>query len=327
MSALRTFHDRGVIARYREFLPVTDATPFISLNEGSTPLIHSPRLSERVGRGCKVLVKYEGLNPTGSFKDRGMTMAISKAVEEGAKAVICASTGNTSAAAAAYAARAGIDCVVILPAGKIATGKMAQVFMYGAKVVAIEGNFDDALRLVREIGETENIAIINPYRIEGQKTASFEIIDTLGDAPELHILPVGNAGNITAYWQGYREFHTLKKATRLPKMIGFQAAGSAPIFYNKVIAAPETVATAIRIGNPASWQQASAAVKDSLRAKMAREQRGHLRRTRQRRFHRGPPQMPGCGTVRDLPASANRRWQHHRLHRHRPRFERSGCRT
>jgi threonine synthase len=260
------FHDRGVIARYREYLPVTDATPFISLNEGSTPLIHSPRLSESVGRGCKVFIKYEGLNPTGSFKDRGMTMAISKAVEEGAKAVICASTGNTSAAAAAYAARAGIDCVVILPAGKIATGKMAQVFMYGAKVIAIDGNFDDALRLVREIGESENIAIvnsINPYRIEGQKTASFEIIDTLGDAPDIHILPVGNAGNITAYWQGYVEFHALKKSTQLPKMIGFQAAGSAPIFYNKVIDAPETVATAIRIGNPASWQQASAAVRDS----------------------------------------------------------------
>ena len=259
-------HDRGVIARYRNFLPVSDATPVISLNEGSTPLIHSPRLGERVGRGCTVYVKYEGLNPTGSFKDRGMTMALSKAVEDGAKAVICASTGNTSASAAAYAARAGIKCVVLLPAGKIAVGKMAQGFMYGAKVVSIEGNFDDALRLVREIGETENIAIvnsINPFRIEGQKTASFEIIDELGEAPDYHILPVGNAGNITAYWRGYREFHQLGKSKKLPKMLGFQASGSAPIFHNKIVEYPETVATAIRIGNPASWQMASAAIKDS----------------------------------------------------------------
>ena len=267
MSLLEnTLHDRGVIARYREFLPVSDATPVVSLNEGSTPLIHSPRLSERVGRGCQVYVKYEGLNPTGSFKDRGMTMAISKAREEGARAVICASTGNTSASAAAYAARAGISCVVLLPAGKIAVGKMAQGFMYGAKVVAIEGNFDDALRLVREIGATEKIAIvnsINPFRIEGQKTASFEIIDELGDAPDLHILPVGNAGNITAYWRGYREFHDIGRSKKMPRMIGFQASGSAPIFYNKIVPHPETVATAIRIGNPASWKLASAAILDS----------------------------------------------------------------
>lgn len=238
----------------------------MSLNEGSTPLIHSPKLSALVGRGCEVYVKYEGLNPTGSFKDRGMTMAISKAVEAGAKAVICASTGNTSAAAAAYAARAGLTCIVLLPAGKIALGKLAQAFVYGSKVVAIEGNFDDALRLVREIGESEPIAIvnsINPFRLEGQKTASFEIIDTLGDAPDVHIMPVGNAGNISAYWLGYREFHQLGKATKLPKMVGFQAAGSAPIYYGKVIDKPETVATAIRIGNPASWQMASAAMKDS----------------------------------------------------------------
>ena len=261
-----TNHDKGVIARYRQFLPVSDATPVVSLNEGSTPLIYSPRLSERVGRGCAVYVKYEGLNPTGSFKDRGMTMAISKAVEEKAKAVICASTGNTSASAAAYAARAGIKCVVLLPAGKIAIGKMAQGFMYGAKVVAIEGNFDDALRLVREIGGTENIAIvnsINPFRIEGQKTASFEIIDELGEAPDLHILPVGNAGNITAYWRGYREFHQLGKAKKLPRMLGYQASGSAPIYHNRVVDFPETVATAIRIGNPASWKFASEAIKDS----------------------------------------------------------------
>ncbi len=259
-------HDRGVIARWRPYLPVTDATPVVSLNEGSTPLIHSPKLSALVGRGCEVFVKYEGLNPTGSFKDRGMTMAISKAVEGGAKAVICASTGNTSAAAAAYAARAGITCIVLLPAGKIALGKLAQAFMYGSKVVAIDGNFDDALRLVREIGETEPIAIvnsINPFRLEGQKTASFEIIDVLGDAPDVHIMPVGNAGNISAYWLGYREFHQLGKATKLPKMIGFQAAGSAPIYYGKVVENPDTIATAIRIGNPASWSLASAAMKDS----------------------------------------------------------------
>jgi threonine synthase len=259
-------HDRGVIARYRNFLPVTDATPVISLNEGSTPLIHSPKLSARVGRGCEVYIKYEGLNPTSSFKDRGMTVAISKALEEGARAVICASTGNTSAAAAAYAARAGVTCVVLLPAGKIAFGKLAQAFIYGAKVVAIEGNFDDALRLVRELGEAGEFAIvnsINPHRIEGQKTAAFEIIEELGEAPELHIMPVGNAGNISAYWKGYREFHSLGKATKLPRMAGFQAAGSAPIYFGKVIAEPETVATAIRIGNPASWELASAAIKDS----------------------------------------------------------------
>ena len=263
---MTTKHDRGVIARYRQYLPVSEATPVVSLNEGSTPLVHSPRLGGIVGRGCTVYVKYEGLNPTGSFKDRGMTMAISKAMEEGAKAVICASTGNTSASAAAYAARAGIKCVVLLPAGKIATGKMAQGFMYGAKVVSIEGNFDDALRLVREIGETENIAIvnsINPFRIEGQKTASFEIMDELGEAPDIHILPVGNAGNITAYWRGYREFHGLGRAKKLPRMLGFQASGSAPIFHNHVVEFPETVATAIRIGNPASWKFASEAMKDS----------------------------------------------------------------
>ncbi len=264
--SVRFLHDRGVIARYREFLPVTDATPVISLNEGSTPLIHSPRLSEIVGRGCKVFVKYEGLNPTGSFKDRGMTMAISKAIEDGAKAVICASTGNTSAAAAAYAARAGVECIVLLPAGKIAMGKLVQAFIYGAKVVAIEGNFDDALRLVRELGATGRVAIvnsINPHRIEGQKTASFEIIEELGDAPDVHILPVGNAGNISAYWKGYREFRDLNRSTKQPRMIGFQASGAAPIFHNRIVENPETLASAIRIGNPASWQFATAALRES----------------------------------------------------------------
>jgi threonine synthase len=259
-------NDRGILARYSKFLPLNPATPRISLNEGSTPLIHSPRLSEKVGHDCEVFLKYEGLNPTGSFKDRGMTVAISKACEEGATAVICASTGNTSAAAAAYAARAGIECIVLLPAGKIAMGKLVQAFLYGARVVAIDGNFDDALRLVRDIGASENIAIvnsINPHRIEGQKTAAFEIVEDLGDAPDLHILPVGNAGNITAYWRGYREFHGLGRAKTLPKMLGFQAAGSAPIFYNRVVENPETVASAIRIGNPASWKFATIALEES----------------------------------------------------------------
>jgi threonine synthase len=257
-------NDRGVIHRYRQFLPVTDATPVVSLSEGSTPLLHSPRLSERTG--AEVYLKFEGLNPTGSFKDRGMTVAISKAVEHGARTVICASTGNTSAAAAAYAARAGVQCAVILPAGKIAVGKLAQAFVYGAKVVAIRGNFDDALRIVREFGGVEGVAIvnsINPDRIEGQKTASFEVIDDLGDAPDLHFLPVGNAGNITAYWKGYKEFHAAGRSTRLPRMVGFQAAGSAPIFHGAPVERPETVATAIRIGNPASWQGASDAVSES----------------------------------------------------------------
>jgi threonine synthase len=256
----------GVIARYRAFLPVTAATPIISLGEGGTPLIFSPRLSQVVGRGCEVYVKFEGLNPTCSFKDRGMTMAVSKAVEAGARALICASTGNTSASAAAYAARAGITCAVVLPAGKIASGKLLQAFAYGAKVIAVNGNFDDALRVVRELGERGDFTIvnsINPDRIEGQKTAAFEIVDDLGDAPEFHLLPVGNAGNITAYWRGYQQYREAKKSTRLPRMLGFQAAGSAPIFLNRIIEAPETIATAIRIGNPASWEQATRALEES----------------------------------------------------------------
>src|SRR5438309_1356066 len=257
---------RGVIARYRTFLPVTDSTPIVSLGEGDTPLIFSPRLSAVVGRGCEVYLKYEGLNPTGSFKDRGMTVAVSKAVERGAAVLICASTGNTSASAAAYAARAEIRCVVVLPAGKIASGKLVQAFAYGAKVVAIAGNFDDALRIVRELGQRDDFAIvnsINPDRIAGQKTAAFEIVDELGDAPDLHLLPLGNAGNITAYWAGYREYHALGWSTKLPAMIGFQAAGAAPIFYNRIVEQPETVASAIRIGNPASWKQARAAITES----------------------------------------------------------------
>jgi threonine synthase len=266
---LHSLHDRGVMVRDRDYLPINDKTPFVSLNEGSTPLIHSPRLSEIAGRGRQVYIKYEGLNPTGSFKDRGMTVALSKAVEDGAKAVICASTGNTSASAAAYAARAGIKCIVLLPAGKIAMGKLVQAFAYGSEVVAIDGNFDDALRLVREISETENIAVvnsINQHRIEGQKTASFEIIEEIGDAPDLHILPVGNAGNITAYWKGYREFFDSGKSTKKPAMLGFQAAGSAPIYFNQPIEHPETIASAIRIGNPASWKFATEAIRVSCGA-------------------------------------------------------------
>src|ERR1700737_5614989 len=214
----------GVIERYRNFLPVSETTPIISLNEGSTPLIPAPRLSSIVGRDCRVYLKFEGLNPTGSFKDRGMTVAVSKAVERGAHLVVCASTGNTSASAAAYAARAGIQCAVLLPSGKIAMGKLAQAFVHGAVVIAIEGNFDQCLRLVREMATEPGISIvnsINPYRLEGQKTAAFEIIDALGDAPHLHVLPVGNAGNTTAYWRGYLEYCRLNRATRRPLTLGF----------------------------------------------------------------------------------------------------------
>src|SRR6188508_3420915 len=256
----------GVIGHYREFLPISPATPIISLGEGNTPLMYSPRLSERVGRRCEVFVKNEGVNPTGSFKDRGMTVAVSKAVERGTTALICASTGNTSASAAAYAARAGISCVVILPAGKIATGKLLQAFAYGARIVAIDGNFDDALRIVRELGQTGEFTIvnsINPDRIAGQKTAAFEIVDELGDAPDFHLLPVGNAGNITAYWAGYREYLAGERSTKLPSLIGFQALNAAPIFYDRIIEKPETIASAIRIGNPASWKQARAAIAES----------------------------------------------------------------
>ncbi len=257
---------RGIIARYRDFLPVSDSTPIVSLGEGGTPLIFSPRLSEIVGRDCEVYLKYEGLNPTCSFKDRGMTVAVSKAVERGVAAVICASTGNTSASAAAYAARAGMRCVVVLPAGKIASGKLVQAFAYGAKVIAVDGNFDDALEIVRKLGARGDFAIvnsINPDRIAGQMSAAFEIIDDLGEAPDIHLLPLGNAGNLTAYWAGYREYHHAGKSSTLPAMIGFQAAGAAPIFHGRVIEEPETVASAIRIGNPASWQAASHAIAES----------------------------------------------------------------
>ena len=265
---MKTDHEqgRGVIERYREFLPISDSTPVVSLGEGDTPLIYSARLSARVGRGCKVFVKNEGVNPTGSFKDRGMTVAVSKALEGKVRALICASTGNTSASAAAYAARAATPCVVILPAGKIASGKLVQAFACGAKIVPIKGNFDDALRIVRELGERNDFAIvnsINPSRVAGQKTAAFEIVEALGDAPDFHLLPLGNAGNITAYWAGYREYHARERSTKLPAMIGFQAAGAAPIFHGKIIEEPETIASAIRIGNPASWKQARVAIDES----------------------------------------------------------------
>ena len=255
---------RGVIAEYGDRLPITDATPVITLMEGGTPLIHSGVLSDRTG--CEVWLKYEGANPTGSFKDRGMTVAISKAVEEGAKAVICASTGNTSASAAAYAAKAGIECGVLVPEGAIALGKLAQALVHGAKVIQVLGNFDAALTMARELVERYPVALmnsVNPHRIEGQKTASFEICESLGRAPDYHILPVGNAGNITAYWKGYREERDAERITFLPRMFGFQAAGAAPIVEGHPIERPSTIATAIRIGNPASWESAVEAARAS----------------------------------------------------------------
>jgi threonine synthase len=248
----------GLIRAYRAHLPVTDATPIVTLLEGNTPLVEAPRLAARAGVS-RVLLKIEGANPTGSFKDRGMTMAVSKAAEHGAKAVICASTGNTSAAAAAYAARAGIICAVVLPAGHVAIGKLAQALIHGARVVPVTGNFDAALDVVRELGERPGVEVvnsINPVRIEGQKTAAFEIVSALGDAPTVHCIPVGNAGNITAYWRGYCEYADAGEATRRPRMLGWQASGSAPIVRGEPVAHPETIATAIRIGNPASWEGA-----------------------------------------------------------------------
>lgn len=250
---------QGVISRYRKYLPVTESTPVITLIEGNTPLIFASKISQVLGKNIKVYLKYEGLNPTGSFKDRGMTVAVSKAVEEGAKAVICASTGNTSASAAAYAARADIKCVVVISQGSIALGKLAQAMIHNAKVIAVKGNFDDALMLVRKIAQTRAVTLVNsvnPYRIEGQKTASFEICDFLGDAPHFHFLPVGNAGNITAYWKGYKEYYSYKKINHLPVMLGFQAQGSAPIVKGRPVKNPKTIATAIKIGNPASWETA-----------------------------------------------------------------------
>jgi threonine synthase len=260
----RTSPWRGVIEEFRDRLPVTDATPVVTLREGGTPLVPAPRLSAMTG--CEVHLKVEGLNPTGSFKDRGMTLAISKAAEEGSKAVICASTGNTSASAAAYAVRAGMVCAVLVPSGKIAMGKLAQALVHGARLLQVTGNFDDCLNLARDLADHHPVSLVNSvnvYRIEGQKTAAFEICDALGDAPEAHFLPVGNAGNITAYWKGYGEYAADGTTTRRPVMRGFQAAGSAPIVLGAPVLNPSTIATAIRIGNPASWQQALAARDES----------------------------------------------------------------
>jgi len=256
----------GVIERYKKYLPVTDKTPIVTLKEGNTPLIFANYLSKLLGENFEVYLKYEGLNPTGSFKDRGMTLAISKACEEGSKAVMCASTGNTSASAAAYAARAALKCIVLIPRGAIALGKLSQALIHGAVVLAVDGNFDDALNLVREITVNYPITLVNslnPYRIEGQKTASFEICDLLNDAPHFQVMPVGNAGNITAYWKGYKEYKKIGKIERLPRMLGFQAQGAAPIVKGHPIKHPQTIATAIRIGNPASWKQAEGARDES----------------------------------------------------------------
>jgi threonine synthase len=255
---------KGVIEAYREFLPVSENTPVVTLLEGNTPLVEAGYISRQTG--LRVFLKLEGMNPTGSFKDRGMTVALSKAVEEGARAVICASTGNTSASAAAYAARAGIECAVVIPGGAIALGKLAQALMHGAKVIAVDGNFDQALQIVRRIAEEYPIVLVNslnPNRIEGQKTGAFEICDALGRPPDYHYIPVGNAGNITAYWRGYREYRQAGKTDSLPRMMGWQAEGAAPIVRGRVIENPQTVATAIRIGNPASWKQAEAAARES----------------------------------------------------------------
>lgn len=257
----------ALIEKYRAYLPVNDATPRISLGEGWTPLVEAQNLPKVIGiPSVRIFFKLEGLNPTGSFKDRGMTLAISKAVEEGATAVICASTGNTSASAAAFAAKAGLRCFVLLPAGHVALGKLAQAILYGANVIPIDGNFDDALNLVRAISSQFNLTIvnsINAYRLEGQKTAAFEVIEQLGDAPDFLFIPVGNAGNISAYWRGFKLWKTTGKSTKAPKMCGFEAAGSAAIVRGEVIPNPETFATAIRIGNPASWQEAIRAAEDS----------------------------------------------------------------
>ncbi|MBI4683508.1 MAG: threonine synthase [Nitrospirae bacterium] len=260
---MRPWH--GLIEQYRNFLPVSEKTPVMTLNEGNTPLIKASNINEVI-KGISLYFKCEGANPSGSFKDRGMTLAISKAVEDGSKAVICASTGNTSASAAAYSARANIGAIVIIPEGQIAMGKLAQAMIHGAMVIQIKGNFDSALNIVKALVEKHKFALvnsINPYRIEGQKTAAFEVCDQLGEAPIYHSLPVGNAGNITAYWKGYKEYHSNGRINTLPKMLGFQAAGAAPIVKGEPVKNPETIATAIRIGNPASWKWAVAARDES----------------------------------------------------------------
>lgn len=256
----------GVIERYKKFLPVTEKTPIATLREGNTPLLEAKYISSLVGGSVEVYLKYEGLNPTGSFKDRGMTLAISKALEGGSKIVMCASTGNTSASAAAYAAKSGLRCIVLIPQGAVAAGKLSQALIHGAEVIAVKGNFDDALNIVKEITKKYPITLvnsINPYRLEGQKTGAFEVCDLLGDAPDYHAIPVGNAGNITAYWRGYKEYKDEGLTKKLPKMLGFQAEGAAPIVLGHVVKDPKTIATAIRIGNPANWKQAEAARDES----------------------------------------------------------------
>lgn len=258
-------HYQGLINKYRKYLPVTDKTPVITLNEGNTPLIKADNLAKKIGVDANIYLKFEGANPTGSFKDRGMTMAVSKAAEAGANAIICASTGNTSAAAAAYGAKAGMRTFVLIPDGYIALGKLSQAMIYGAEIIAIQGNFDQALEVVREVSEKYPVTLVNsvnPYRIEGQKTGAFEICDAIG-VPDYHFIPVGNAGNITAYWKGYTEYNSIEKTDKLPKMMGYEATGSAAIVRGERILKPETIATAIRIGNPASWQQAEAARDES----------------------------------------------------------------
>ena len=256
----------GVIRRYREFLPVSEATRTVTLNEGGTPLIEAKRIVSEIEGDFRLFIKYEGLNPTASFKDRGMTLAVTKAVERGASIVVCASTGNTSASAAAYAAAAGMTCLVLIPEGKIAYGKMAQALIHGARTLEVRGNFDDALDIVRELGERDEVEVvnsINPFRIQGQKTAAFEVCDVIGDAPDMHFLPVGNAGNITAYWMGYKEYLKAGRSSGLPRMMGWQAEGAAPIVHGAPVENPETIATAIRIGNPASWEHALKAATES----------------------------------------------------------------
>lgn len=255
---------KGLIEKYRKYLPVSDKTPIVSLNEGNTPLIEARNISDELG--LRLFFKYEGLNPTGSFKDRGMTMAVSKALEEGSNAIMCASTGNTSASAAAYAARAGIRCIVIIPNNKIALGKLAQASIYGAEIIALDGNFDEALNMVREITSKSPVTLvnsINPFRLEGQKTGAFEVCDQLEETPDCLAIPVGNAGNISAYWMGFKEYRKNELIRKLPKMLGFQAEGAAPIVDGKVFEHPETIATAIRIGNPASWEKAKTALVES----------------------------------------------------------------
>jgi len=256
----------GVIRRYREFLPVSEATRTVTLNEGGTPLIEAKRIVDEIEGDFRLFIKYEGLNPTASFKDRGMTLAVTKAAERGASIVVCASTGNTSASAAAYAAAAGMTCLVLIPEGKIAYGKMAQALIHGARTLEVRGNFDDALDIVRELGERDEVEVvnsINPFRIQGQKTAAFEVCDVIGDAPDMHFLPVGNAGNITAYWMGYKEYLKAGRSSGLPRMMGWQAEGAAPIVHGAPVENPETIATAIRIGNPASWEHAVKAATES----------------------------------------------------------------